>query len=515
MQSAGVVLAGALAVALYATRLGSTPPYLLHDEVNFGLHAAAIAASGHDPNGRLLPVYFSDPVFPPGRDPVMIYVTALGLRLLPLSDAAMRLPTALIGVLSALLMLPVATRLYGRPSMGLVAAALLALTPAFFMHSRLALSIVYPVPFFLAWLWCLLRYRDDPRPRWPALAALALGLSVYSYLACVVFVPLFLVLSLIWLGRSTKGVGWAVTAFAAAMVPALTWQVMHPERYADIIRAYRVAGPDPGGPLGVVGALLSPDSVRHRLGLYWSFFDPAFLFVSGDSSPINSTREAGFFAWALAVFLPLGAYRLARGDRGGIGRLVLAGLLVTPLAGVASGNLELNRLLLAAPFGVLVATAGVDSLLAADRQWMRAAAVLLLASVAWQFAGFHRDYLGRYTRSSGEWFGGNLRDACLGVVGHPPAAGATILIDGGISYGRFYWEWYAQMSGHPELADAPHYYDRFTDSGDQPVGTLLITAASRSPFEMSGAEGWRVVATASNPDGQPAFTVFEKVQSGE
>lgn len=513
--SAGVVLVGALAVALYTTRLASSPPYLLHDEVNFALHAGAVASSGHDPNGRLLPVYFSDPVFPPGRDPVMIYVTALGLLLLPLSDAALRLPTALVGVLSALLMVPVAIRLYGRWYLGLIAAALLALTPAFFMHSRLALSIVYPVPFVLAWLWCLLRFQADPRPRWLAGAAFALGVSVYSYLACVVFVPIYLALSLAWLGWRRKGMGWAVAAFVVAMIPALGWQVLHPERYADIVRAYAVAGTDAHGAVGIVGGLLSPESVRHRLGLYWDFFDPAFLFVSGDTSPINSTRRAGFFVWAMAVFLPIGAYRLARGEQGGLGRLVLAGLITAPLAGVASGHLELNRLLLAAPFGVLVATCGVDALLSADRAWVRAMAALLLASVAWQFAGFHRDYLGRYSAQSGDWFGGNLRDACLWTLEHRPAPGATILIDGSIPYARFYWQWYAKVAGHDDLADVPDYYDRVAGSGDRPVGTLLITAAARAPFELSGAEGWQARSTSRNPDGQAAFTVYEKTQSGE
>ncbi len=34
----------------------------------------------------------------------------------------------------------------------------------------------------------------------------------------------------------------------------------------------------------------APDGLRMRIDLFWSFFSPSFLFISGDSSVINSTR---------------------------------------------------------------------------------------------------------------------------------------------------------------------------------------------------------------------------------
>ena len=88
-------------VAIYATRLGFAPIYLVHDEVNFSLQAVSVADTGRDLNGRLLPVYFSEPEFTAGRDPMMIYATAVALQVLPLSESAVRLPTALVGVLKS------------------------------------------------------------------------------------------------------------------------------------------------------------------------------------------------------------------------------------------------------------------------------------------------------------------------------------------------------------------------------------------------------------------------------
>ena len=62
--------------------------------------------------GRLLPLYFTEPEFPPGRDPALIYVTALGLKVLPFSEAGVRTPTALVAVLNVVLTFFVARRLF-------------------------------------------------------------------------------------------------------------------------------------------------------------------------------------------------------------------------------------------------------------------------------------------------------------------------------------------------------------------------------------------------------------------
>ena len=117
------LLVALAAAAVYATRLSHAPIYLTHDEVNFSLQSVAIAQTGRDLDCRLLPVYFAEPEFTAGRDPMMIYVTALGLTVLPLSDAAVRLPTALVGVLIVVLFLVLDARLSPRAWSPIVAAA--------------------------------------------------------------------------------------------------------------------------------------------------------------------------------------------------------------------------------------------------------------------------------------------------------------------------------------------------------------------------------------------------------
>ena len=172
------LIVGLAAAAVYATRLGYAPIYLTHDEVNFSLQAVSVAPTGRDLNGRLFPVYFSEPEFAAGRDPMMIYVTALALTVLPLSDAAVRLPTALVGVMTIVLLLILWSKISPRAWMPLVAALCLSCSPGWFIHSRLALSVIYPLPFVVIWLLALRQYEVQPRPIWLFTGAASLGLGI-------------------------------------------------------------------------------------------------------------------------------------------------------------------------------------------------------------------------------------------------------------------------------------------------------------------------------------------------
>src|SRR5437773_7534897 len=86
--------------ALYAIDLGRAPIYLHEAEVAFALHAHSIATTAHDTNGRLLPLYFQ--VTAIGENvwfhPVIVYVMAPFLRLLPLTESAIRLPSV-VGII--------------------------------------------------------------------------------------------------------------------------------------------------------------------------------------------------------------------------------------------------------------------------------------------------------------------------------------------------------------------------------------------------------------------------------
>jgi 4-amino-4-deoxy-L-arabinose transferase-like glycosyltransferase len=492
---------------LYATRLSHAPIYLIHDEVNFSMQAVSIAQTGRDLNGRLLPVYFSEPEFPAGRDPMMIYATALGLTVMPLSDAAVRIPTALVGVLIVVLVLVLQARLTTSAWIPLVAALLLALSPGMFIHSRMALSVIYPLPFVVLWLITLHAYERRPRPWLLGAGTASLGLGIYGYLAGVIMMPLYLAAT-VWCVRAWRHprlLWWIGAGFGVVLLPIVVWHMVHPERYAELMQAYRLDAPATGAP-----SPLSVDGVRARLGAWWQYFNPEFMFLAGDTSMTNSTRNAGFFPIAFAVLLPVGIVRLWTGSR--FERLLVMGFISGPLAAVATGTLDLNRYraMFVLPFGVLVAVHGLEHLWAARAAWRRAAAVLLIVSVPAQFAGFYQDYMGRYRNASSVWFGGNLKGA-LAEVFQRRSPGDELLVSERVPYGDVYTRFYSQVWDASHPPETPIVVNGATHSLDGVApGSWLIAGGNETWLSRLAPPAWERIAAIIEPSGETSFLVYRR-----
>jgi 4-amino-4-deoxy-L-arabinose transferase-like glycosyltransferase len=237
---AQAVLAWALTMSLYALGLAVSPPHLTHDEIKFALQAKSIADTGRDINGRFLPLYFVEPGFSVGRDPICIYVMAAVLRVLPLSEISIRLSTVLVGAIGVGLTFVLAALLFQRSSIAWAAAALVALTPTYYIHSRLALSVIYPVPFTLAWLVALVLYLSRGQVRYAVACGVILGLGVYSYLAAAIMMPLYLVATVVTL--LVRGDRRGVAAARLLAVDGARSLREYPQRLSTV----RPAAADPG-----------------------------------------------------------------------------------------------------------------------------------------------------------------------------------------------------------------------------------------------------------------------------
>src|SRR4029079_7214948 len=94
-------------------------------------------------HAAVMPLYFRIQMLGEQRSgwfmPVIFYAMAVVLKLMPLSEVTARLPTVLVGLTDIVLIFFVARRMFKSELLALVAAAMLALTPAHFILSRYAL----------------------------------------------------------------------------------------------------------------------------------------------------------------------------------------------------------------------------------------------------------------------------------------------------------------------------------------------------------------------------------------
>ena len=506
-----VALAATTAI-IYGTYLDRAPIYLNNDEAAFALQGYTLATSGRDTNGRLLPLYFQvrENVW---YHPVIVYAMAGAFSLLPFAEWTARVPTVIVAIADVLLVYAIGRQLWPRHSTAVIASVMLALTPAHFMHGRLGCDYLYPLPFVLAWLYCLLRYLESGRPGWALGAAAALGTGVYSYIASVVMMPFYLALTLLvlaiagkWSLRVARGVA---GVFLACLLPLAAWLIAHPEMYAGLAGRYRQYNLDI---VGRTSSAFDPSLLIDRAKVFVRFFEPSFLFNVAESNVMSSTYTTGIFLKAVAVLMVVGLIELLRRRQIKDG-LLLALFVTAPLA--ASLIIEpyaIDRALILVPAGILIAAAGVDLLLR-FRVTGAAVVVALLAWQVWQFDAFYRDYLHGYRTRSAFWFNGNNRGAMQDLMATAERnPSVPLYLAENIPFIDIYWNLYLRMAGREHLSARTTFFNAQTDVATMPAGSIVLTNAG-DPIERTllARSDMRVMRFITEPDGSRTFVRFEKL----
>ncbi len=523
----------ALAVqVLYASGLGHTPPHLHRDEVEIALQSQSMASSGRDLDGRLFPLYFrmrhlGENVW---FHPIIVYVTAFFMWFLPVTEPAFRFPTTVVATLNVVLMYFVARRLFGTERWAFFAAALLAMTPAHFLHGRLAFDFIYPLPFVLTWVLCLLTYLDTGRPWMLFAATSALGVGVFSYVASVVMMPVYLALTgVVLVSRrriSPRTCAIAAAGFLWPLVLWIPWVATQPTFVVDILNRYGVSGgPTPSAPAPVASSVLEVarsairgfrfSKIAERVTLYWAFFDPSFLFlIGGFTRMTNSTRLVGVFLMPFIVLVPLGLVQMVTMRRSVISLVIFLGFALAPLAAVLT-VLEAyasDRELAVLVFGVLIATYGAQRLLAMRGRFARAFAIGVVALLPLHFLFFQWHYFGDYHLRSAVFYEWNHRDALEAIIAREDvnAPRPVFLTTGTETPREGYWRLALVKHQRQDLLPHTKYFDAATlDLATLPANSLVLATVDELRL-LTGPGKLRVIYSAPEPADDPFFHVLER-----
>ena len=518
---------------LYAVQLAHTPPHLHRDEVTFALQAQSIAATGRDIEGRAFPLYFEMRAL--GEHvwfhPVLVYLTALFLKVLPLTETVVRLPSTLVGVIDVLLMYFIARRLFQGERWAFFVAALLALTPAHAIHSRLAMDFLYPVPFVMAWLLCLLIYLERRQLWWLFAATAFLGLGFFSYIASVITMPLYVAVTLLGLwttsARSVRPYAVAVAGFTCPLLLLAPWLLYHWSFVTDTLGRYQIgAAVSAGAPVvprgslaGVVRGLLigvRPSRLVERISLYWRFFDPAYLFVSGGYTRLtNSTRHVGVFLLPFLLLVPLGLIHMLTVRRTTTSLVVFLGFALAPVAACLTvlEPYASDRELVLLPFGVLIAAFGVERLLALPSRSARAGTIGLLVLIPLHFLFFEVDYFGDYHRRAAFWFDWNHRGGLEEIIAREAGDDRPIFLSNGSdAIMAAYWRFAVLKHHRQDLLGKTVYFDAKTlDVNSVPDRALILMSRDDGRLVATVRSGQlRELASIPEPADPPYYAVVER-----
>ena len=507
----GAVLAGTC--ALYFHALDSVPMVVAVDEARFGLHGDSIVTRGTDLAGNRWPLFFhiTDPLNPATDSeiwwqPALFYFVAGVFRFVPPSEWSLRLPSTILAIVNVVLIALVARRLFSSGWYAVLAAGLLALTPAHYVFARRALDYFCQLPVALAWLLCLCVYAESA-PAWlPGVMGLLLGLGLFTHISSWIVMPGYLAVTgfaFRRLGARRRAYGWLVAGFAvpvALLVPAL---IANPSLPAEMFFHYKVQ-------TGL--------QIAERINIYWGYLGPSYLFFSGGSNPMFATRRGGVLAVAAMVLLPLGIWSVIQRRRDPRRDLLVFGFFFAPIPVVLalppSPRFYTPRDLLVVPFAVLLCTVGVERLIAHGGRIARLVGVALLAAIPFQFVTFAEYYLTGYQTASAARFDEMNLEAVAEYVMARDAVSTLPAIylseDVGAPH-AYQWAFYLHERRRDDLWARSRHFSVPTDPGAIPSGSLLVFAASDPRLDdIKSTVACSLVHVVNGLSGAPAAIVMQR-----
>lgn len=177
-----------IASGLRLWQLGKIPSSPDWDEVALGYNAYSILETGRDEYGKFLPIMLRS--FDDYKPALYTYLVMPSISALGLNVAAVRLPSAIFGILTVLATFFLVKELFKKDSLALLTALLLAISPWHIQFSRIAFEANVGVALNVFGILFFLKAFKKPWFLW--LSALMLGLSLHAYQSEKVFVPLLI-----------------------------------------------------------------------------------------------------------------------------------------------------------------------------------------------------------------------------------------------------------------------------------------------------------------------------------
>ena len=293
-----LILIVILASFLRLWRIGEAPISPDWDEVALGYNAYSILHTGRDEYGKFLPFVFQS--FNDYKPALYAYLTIPFIAILDLTVVAVRLPSAIFGILSVLALFFLVKEIFKKDNIALLSSLLLAISPWHIQFSRVGFESnvglafnIFAILFFLKGL---------RKPKYLILSVILFALNIYVYQSEKAISPLFLFLLMSVFSKqffsSTKKI--LLTAFLVGFVIALPMFVFIVTNKESLLRAQGVSIFSDRTTLqenvqrqqysqninDKIGSLLNNRRIEFAkvaVSGYISHFDLNWLFTKGDS----------------------------------------------------------------------------------------------------------------------------------------------------------------------------------------------------------------------------------------
>jgi 4-amino-4-deoxy-L-arabinose transferase-like glycosyltransferase len=331
-----------LAAFLRLYNLGSFPA-LNADEAAIGYNAYSLLETGKDEHGNSWPVHFqSFNDYKPGG---YFYLVLPFVKLLGLNEWAVRLPSALLGIFTVLLVYLLVKELFKDEVFALTSSFFLSISPWHIHFSRGGWEVNVATFLMLLGFWLFIK--SVKKPKLLILSSLFFVFSLYTYHASRIIAPLLVIgLMLVYREKVLGNIKNVVIAGLFGLVLLLPLI----SDFTESAVTSRVAGvglfADPG-PLARINELRGehadfqslPAKILHNKAISYSVafvgnwsehYSGEFLFFSGDEIQRNKVPETGQMYLFDIIFVLAGLVYIAKKPKGW--KPILLWLIIAPFA---------------------------------------------------------------------------------------------------------------------------------------------------------------------------------------
>ncbi len=341
-----------LAAVLRFYDLGKNPPGINLDEAAIGWNAYSILKTGRDEYGQFLPLVFRS--LDDYKPPLYIYLTVPAEAVLGMTEFAVRLPSAILGVGAVVLTFFLAREIFREERdratlFGLLSAFILAISPWHLHFTRTAYETGSCAFFTAGGL--LFFFVGLRKKRWFffALSAVFFGLELYLYQAAKVFVPLLLFSLFCFYFREIKNnlrlfIPQALIIFVLALpvlyqsttlagqMRFLGTSVFQDPKLHNINLSYQ--RDDWFRRDRISAAVLHPEVLSYASDVLWGYFShlsPNFFFSGGNGSKVDYVSNMGLLYYWEMPFLLSGLFYLYKAKNKKPAWLLTAWMLAAPV----------------------------------------------------------------------------------------------------------------------------------------------------------------------------------------
>ena len=399
----------ALAFLLRFYRLADYPA-LNADEAAIAYNAYSLIETGLDEHGNPWPIHFqSFNDFKPGG---YFYLVLPFVKFLGLTEWAVRVPGALLGVATVLILYLLIKELFKDDTLALVSSFFLAISPWHIHFSRGGWEVSVATFFITTGVWLFIK--SFKKPKLLILSSLFFVFSLYTYHAARIIVPLLIIgLAIIYRKKISGNLKGVIIAGIIGLVllaplikdftgPAVTSRVAGVGLFADT------------GPLARINELRGehadfqslPAKIFHNKGVNYSLafadnwvrhFWGEFLFMSGDEIQRNKVPETGLMYILDILFVVAGLVYIAKKPKGWSPILLWLGIAPFAAALTFQSPHALRAQNMVIPL-VIISAYGLISLskwlhkIVRNKVLLHSIYILFLLLMSWQFARYLHMY---------------------------------------------------------------------------------------------------------------------------